>query len=99
MIKNVIGAWAGAKLAKSSPKVSTPGGAAGGALAASVLPFVISRLSIPAMLLVGAGAYVWQKQTGTNQPAKSARTAATPARKSPRKAAKRTAKQPVAAKA
>jgi len=78
MIKNVIGAFVGAKLAERSPNVSSTGGAAGGALAASVVPFVISRLSLPLILVVGAGAYLLSRnkaaesapdaQTGSQKP-------------------------------
>lgn len=61
MIKNLLGAAIGAKLVKGSATVGTTAGAATGALAASTIPFVLSRLSIPAMLAVGAGAY-WMKR-------------------------------------
>lgn len=88
MIKNVIGAWAGAKLAKSSPKVSTPGGATGGALAASVVPALLARMSIPAMLLIGAGAYVWKRKAAAKtpvdaEPSPAGKTASTPANSAP----------------
>ncbi len=62
MIKNVIGAVIGTKLAERSPNVSNAGGAAGGALAASVIPFVISRLSIPMMVALGAGAWLLSRR-------------------------------------
>ena len=57
MLKNIIGAAIGSKLA---PKNPTTGSAAGAALATAV-PFVLSRFSIPAMLAVGAGGYLLKR--------------------------------------
>lgn len=54
MLKRIIGAAIGAKLAKNSPAV---GGAAGAALGAAV-PWVIGRLSLPGMIALGIGGYV-----------------------------------------
>jgi len=54
MIRKLIGGAIGAKLAKSHPAL---GGATGVALATAV-PCVISRVSLPAMVLLGAGGYV-----------------------------------------
>ena len=54
MLKKIIGAAVGAKLAKNSPAV---GGAAGVAMGAAV-PFVLSRISIPGMIAFAAGGYV-----------------------------------------
>lgn len=53
MLQKIIGAAIGAKLAKNSPAV---GGATGAALGAAV-PFVLSRLSLPAMVALGVGGY------------------------------------------
>lgn len=53
MIKNIIGAVVGSSLSKSSPAA---GGAAGAAIASAV-PFILSRMSIPAMVAVGVGGY------------------------------------------
>ncbi|MGB3712361.1 MAG: hypothetical protein WA985_11810 [Erythrobacter sp.] len=53
MIGKIIGAAVGAKAAKQSRAM---GGATGAALGAA-LPFIIRRMSIPAMLAVGAGGY------------------------------------------
>jgi len=50
MLKRIIGAAIGAKLAKNSPAV---GGATGAALGAAV-PWVLGRLSIPAMIALAA---------------------------------------------
>jgi hypothetical protein len=54
MLKRIIGAAIGAKLAKNSPAV---GGATGAALGAAV-PWVIGRLSLPGMIALAAGGYV-----------------------------------------
>lgn len=62
MLKTLIGAVVGAKLSEKSPNVSSTGGAAGGALAATVIPAVIARLSFPAMLAIGAGAYLLSRR-------------------------------------
>jgi hypothetical protein len=53
MITKIIGAALGAKAAKQSRAM---GGASGAALGAAV-PFILRRMSIPAMLAVGAGGY------------------------------------------
>ncbi|MEQ5787882.1 hypothetical protein J3454_08265 [Erythrobacter sp. NFXS35] len=52
MLRKVIGAALGAKLAKSSPAV---GGAAGTVIATAV-PFVLSRVALPGLAMIGAGA-------------------------------------------
>ena len=57
MLKNVIGAVLGSKLA---PKNPATGSAAGAALATAV-PFVLSRFSIPTMIAVGAGGYLLKR--------------------------------------
>jgi len=54
MLKRIIGAAIGAKLAKNSPAV---GGATGAALGAAV-PWVLGRLSLPGMVALAAGGYV-----------------------------------------
>lgn len=53
MLKKMIGAAIGAKLARKSPAV----GGATGALLGAAVPFVISRVSIPALVAVGVGGY------------------------------------------
>lgn len=53
MLKKIIGAAIGAKLAKNSPAM---GGATGAALGAAV-PFVLSRMSLPTMVMLGVGGY------------------------------------------
>lgn len=54
MIRKLIGGAIGAKLAKGHPAL---GGATGVALATAV-PFIISRVSFPAMIALGVGGYV-----------------------------------------
>lgn len=74
MIKNVIGAIVGSKLAQNSAKVDNTAGAATGAIAGTVLPFVLSRMSLPALVAIGAGGYLLkryrdkQENTGTTTP-------------------------------
>ena len=59
MIGKIIGAYAGDKLAK---KVDGFGiGGAGGAALGVVAASVLRRMSLPAMLAVGAGSYVAKK--------------------------------------
>ena len=57
MIKNLIGAKLGAEIAKKSTKVGTKSGAALGAIA----PLAIARLSLPALVAVGAGGYLLKR--------------------------------------
>jgi small ligand-binding sensory domain FIST len=78
MIKNIVGAVIGAKIAGKSPKADSPAGAATCALAASVIPFVLSRLSLPVMIAVLAGGYLLNRQKVMNNPAGDA--TATPKR-------------------
>ncbi|WP_301751669.1 hypothetical protein [uncultured Erythrobacter sp.] len=54
MIRKLIGAAIGARVAKQHPAV---GGATGVVLATAV-PFIISRVSLPAMVALGVGGYV-----------------------------------------
>lgn len=53
MIGKIIGAAAGAKVAKQTSSIGGPVGAAIGAAA----PFVLRKMSIPAMLIMGAAGY------------------------------------------
>ena len=57
MIGKVIGAYVGDKLAKQAGGVGGAGGAALGVVAATVL----RRMSLPAMLALGAGGYLVKK--------------------------------------
>ncbi|KPQ32005.1 MAG: hypothetical protein HLUCCX21_02825 [Porphyrobacter sp. HL-46] len=74
MIRRLIGGAIGARLAKGHPVM---GGATGAALATAV-PFVISRVSIPAMMALGVGGYVAKRYMDKRDQAES-RTAARPA--------------------
>jgi hypothetical protein len=58
MIKNIIGAAIGSKLAKQSPNVDNGTGAAIGAIA----PVVLSRMSLPLLVAVGAGGYLLKRR-------------------------------------
>ena len=65
MIGKIIGAYAGDKLAK---KVDGFGiGGAGGAALGVVAASVLRRMSLPAMLAVGAGSYVAKKMFDRSQ--------------------------------
>jgi hypothetical protein len=74
MLKRIIGAAIGAKLAKNSPAV---GGATGAALGAAV-PWVLGRLSIPGMIALAAGGYVAKRYLDRPQPRKTLTTVALP---------------------
>lgn len=77
MLKRIIGAAIGAKLAKDSPVV---GGATGAALGAAV-PWVLGRLSIPGMIALAAGGYVAKRVLDRNQsPVPPAATTPVPVR-------------------
>lgn len=67
MIKNIIGAIVGAKLAGKSPKADSAAGATTGALAASAIPFIVSRMSVPSMLAIGAGGYLLKRRHDKKQ--------------------------------
>jgi hypothetical protein len=69
MIGKLIGAVAGAQAARHTSKVGGAGGALLGAASASVL----RRMSIPAMLALGAGGYVYKKWSDRREADKSRR--------------------------
>lgn len=79
MIKNIIGAIAGAKIAKNT-KVDN----GTGAILGSVAPAIIARMSLPTMLAVGAGGYLLkryrdqQAANGNTAFTGAAKTSATP---------------------
>ena len=54
MIRRMIGAAIGASVAKRHPAA----GGATGAMLATAVPFIISRVSLPAMVVMGVGGYV-----------------------------------------
>jgi len=58
MLRKIIGAAVGAKLAKNAPAV---GGATGVALATAV-PFIISRASLPSLVVLGAAGYMLKRR-------------------------------------
>lgn len=62
MIRKLIGAAIGASLAKRHPAA---GGLTGAALASAV-PFVISRVSLPAMAAIGVGGYLAKRYLDRN---------------------------------
>lgn len=76
MIKNIIGAVAGAKLAQNT-KVDN----GTGAILGSISPALIARLSLPALVAIGAGGYLLkrhrdqqaEKQTDPQSPTPTSR--------------------------
>lgn len=62
MIRRMIGAAIGARVAKTHPAL----GGATGAMLASAVPFVISRVSLPAMVVLGVGGYVAKRYMDKN---------------------------------
>ncbi|MBX7539871.1 hypothetical protein [Qipengyuania sphaerica] len=63
MIGKIIGAYAGDKLAKQTSGIGGASGAALGVVAATAL----RRLSLPAMLVLGAGGYIAKKLYERNE--------------------------------
>ncbi|PLK23837.1 hypothetical protein C0V72_07220 [Porphyrobacter sp. TH134] len=57
MIKSIIGAAMGAQVAKKIPNVDNGTGAVLG----SIVPMVLARLSLPTMLAIGAGGYLFKR--------------------------------------
>ncbi|MHA7820069.1 MAG: hypothetical protein ACX930_10530 [Erythrobacter sp.] len=78
MIKNVVGAIVGSKLAQNSTNVGNTAGAATGAIAGTVLPFVLSRMSLPALVAIGAGGYLLKRYRDKQETADTATTPTTP---------------------
>ena len=74
MIGKIIGAFAGAKMAEKTSNI----GGVGGALLGAASVAVVRRLSLPALIALGAGGYVYKKY--------SERKATTPAEKAREKA-------------
>lgn len=58
MLKNILGAAIGAQLVRHDP---VKGGLAG-AVTASAVPMVLSRLSLPALVAIGLGGYLLKKK-------------------------------------
>ena len=68
MIGKIIGAFVGDKLAKQTSGIGGASGAALGVIAATA----IRRLSLPAMIALGAGGYVVKKVMEKNEREKAA---------------------------
>ena len=71
MIGKIIGGFAGAKMAEKTSSI----GGTGGALLGAVAVGVARRLSIPALIALGAGGYAYKKYSERNAktPAEKAR--------------------------
>jgi hypothetical protein len=63
MIKNIIGAVVGAQLAKTTPKVDN----GTGAILGSIAPALIARMSLPALVAIGAGGYFLKRYRDKQQ--------------------------------
>lgn len=85
MIGKIIGAFVGDKLAKQTSGIGGASGAALGVVAATAM----RRLSLPAMIALGAGGYVAKKLIEKNEREKAAQALVTNENPdiSPRKAA------------
>lgn len=79
MIKNIIGAVIGAKLAGKTPRADSAAGATTGAIAASAIPFIISRLSLPSLIAIGAGGYLLKRHHEKQEAARNTLAGRTPA--------------------
>lgn len=62
MIKNILGAVVGANLAKNSRVDSGTG-----AILGSVAPAVIARMSLPVMVAIGVGGYLFKRHRDQQQ--------------------------------
>ena len=74
MIKNVIGAIIGSKLAQKSTNVDSTTGAATGAIAGTVIPMVLARMSLPALVVIGAGGYLFKRYRDKQEQPEVAKT-------------------------
>ncbi|MBV7258716.1 hypothetical protein [Erythrobacter crassostreae] len=63
MLGKIIGAAVGGSVAKQSKSI---GGTTGAVIGAAV-PFVLSRMSLPAMVALGVGGYVAKKYFGKSE--------------------------------
>lgn len=57
MIKNILGAAVGARLARNTTKVDN----GTGAILGSIAPALIARMSLPALVVIGAGGYLLKR--------------------------------------
>ena len=90
MLGKLIGAVVGGKMAEQTKDISGPAGAAIGA----AVPFIISRMSIPAMIAMGVGGYAVKRYMDRKEPT-TPQTPATATHSTPSTPA--TLSQPVAA--
>ncbi|WFL78142.1 hypothetical protein P7228_03480 [Altererythrobacter arenosus] len=89
MIGKIIGAGMGAKAAEHTSKIGGPLGAVLGATA----PVLLRRMSIPAMIAIGAGGYLVKKLIDKQEEEKAAPAKKTATKRKP----PRTSKAPAAA--
>lgn len=64
MLRKIIGAAIGASVAKKHPAA----GGVTGAMIASAVPFVLTRISLPAMVALGVGGYVAKRFMDRREP-------------------------------
>jgi len=74
MIRKLIGAAIGASVAKKNPAA----GGVTGVLLATAVPFVLSRLSLPGMIAMGAGGYVAKRYMDRKEAEQKATSAPPP---------------------
>lgn len=75
MIGKIIGAAIGASITKRNPAA----GGVTGAVLASAVPFVLSRVSLPAMVALGVGGYVAKRYLDRQEPVRYRDPSALPA--------------------
>ena len=75
MIGKMIGALAGREAAKHTAAIGGPTGA----LLGAAVPFVLSRVSLPAMVALGVGGYAWKKFTDKKDSARTVEPVNAPA--------------------
>lgn len=74
MIKNLIGYAIGSSVSKSAPVA----GGTTGAMIASAVPFVVSRMSIPTMIALGVGGYLIKRHLDKGEPEAGSTDTASP---------------------
>lgn len=57
MIKNILGGLVGSQLAKSTTKIDN----GTGAILGSIAPTLIARMSLPALIAIGVGGYLFKR--------------------------------------
>ncbi|GMN03390.1 hypothetical protein [Erythrobacter sp. MTPC3] len=75
MLGKIIGAAVGGKLAKQTSGI----GGTTGAMIGAAAPFVLSRISIPAMIALGVGGYAAKKFFGKDKSSSDEKTMPKPA--------------------